>query len=320
MNRKLKLLLVPLAGLALLTATAIPVLAKGQGNGPSAPASAQAAPPPGGGGPAVKPPDLRNMVRGTVESVSGNIITFKSGNTLAVDANTKYTAPKKPKASLADVVKGVDIVARVKKTDTGPLAVQVQVLGKIIGTVVHSGTVTAYTAGASITITGPKGGPATFIINGDTKINLPKGIAGLKTGDSVTVSGRTDPDTKTLVAKVIAVHKVRMVEGTVTAITSGSLTVKPATGDPINFKTDKDTIFTLKGVSAVSVNDKVKVVAEVQEDGTLLAKAVMDGVSIPSMLGRFGPKGRQGPMAPNFNKPGPFTPGNSPSGRPIPKA
>lgn len=320
MNRKLRLLLILLAGIGIIAGTAVPVLARSQHETGNPVPIVQQASGPTTAAPALKAPG-GSLVRGTVQSVSGNVITLKSGATVTVDSNTKYASPKKKEASLADVLPGVDIVAQVNKTGTTLLAVRVEILGVVVPQAVHAGQVTAYTAGSSITIKDAKAVSFTFVITSDTKINYPKGVSQIKVGDEVTIAATASGDGKTLTAKVINVRqppKVRLVDGSVATITSSSMTVKTATGDLVTVKLDADTIYTIKGKSAVEANDRVRVMAAIQTDGSLLAKQVLDGVAVPSVMKGFA-AGQPQPLSPKGWTPG-MPGGPGPMVKPGPKA
>lgn len=387
MNKKLKFLIIPLVGLGLVAGTAVPVLARSHAQSDSPPAVSQASDSKKSDRLADASKPHQDVVKGTVQSVSGNTITLTSGTTINVDSATKYTAPGKPVATLADVVKDAEVVAQVRDSGAGPVAVGVHVLGdmekrswtegtvtaytagssitindedgnpatfvinadtkinypKDITTIIpgnsvkvastedaagttltatminveklskevrNSGVVTAYTAGSSITINDLKGNPATFVINADTKINYPEGITSIVLGDSVNISGTRGTDGTTLTANVINVQVKRVVEGTVTALTADSITVKPATGDSVTAKLGADTVYTIKGKSGVAVGDAVTLIAERQSDGTLLARSVFDGVKAPAPKdqgehGAAGARGNPEKMTPKFTPPGP---------------
>lgn len=284
MNRKLKLLAIPLIGIGLAAGTAVPVLARAHQPARSAAVVQQVDGNGQGhkGDPAIQS-SSKDVIKGTVQSVSGNVITLASGKQITVDANTKYTSPGDKDNTLADVVPGVAILAQVKETDSGALAVAVHILGQANANNGYNGVVTTYTPGSSITIVDGQGTLTTFAINANTKVNFPAGVTAIQAGDAVTVTGTRD-SSGTLTANVINVHRVRVIEGTVTALAAGSITIQPSDGSPVIASVDANTIYAIKGKASVAVGDTVKVVATTQSDGSLLAKAVLEGVNVPSLF------------------------------------
>lgn len=68
----------------------------------------------------------------------------------------------------------------------------------------RQGTVTAYTANASINIQDKKGNSSSFIVNSDTKIILKKGVTGIALGDEVTIAAQRNPAETQFTAKSIS--------------------------------------------------------------------------------------------------------------------
>ncbi|MBI2859517.1 MAG: hypothetical protein HYX90_10600 [Chloroflexi bacterium] len=298
MNRKVKFLVLPLAGLALLVGSAVPVLGKALDQRTNT-TSAQAQGPKDGVQPLARA--RQHVVKGTVDSVTGTTIKLKSGQTVLVDDKTKYLVPGKQDASLADVVPGSNIIAQVIRTEAGALALRVHVTPDRPAPVTHSGTVTAYEEGAGITIKTLKGDTVSFIIDSETKIRLPKEAGPIEVGDLVTIVAIKDKSSDTLVARVISVQRARLIEGSVMSIAADSITVKTSSGE-VTVATGEDTVYVVKGAPAVAPGDSVRIAAVIQADGSLLAKVVLDGAKLPGIMERFGPGAHGKPALPGHKR------------------
>ncbi|MEW6033687.1 MAG: DUF5666 domain-containing protein [Chloroflexota bacterium] len=300
MKRKLKLLLIPILGLAVIAGSVTPVLAMShRDNGSPAVTAVEKQERARKAMESRSRHEAKRLVKGTVASVSGNTITLTSGETVVVNEDTRFLAPPKKDASLADVTPGSQILAHLDKE--GAAAKQVMVMPERPALARHVGTVTAYAPGASITIETKRGETATFVINADTRIVLPDGVTEVAVGDVVTVVGI--PGTDPVVARQIVVHpdesdlpreRVQLITGTITALGAGSLTVKPDDADEVAIGFNEDTIFVVKGSPALSVGQQATVLAWKASDGDLMARAVLVGIKPPFGLRGLDLKGLTG--------------------------
>ncbi len=171
--------------------------------------------PPAVGAPAPKgtpeaPGAKRHAYFGVVKSVGADsfVLDTKQGETITVTVTlqTKFHIPGLKDATLADVSVGDRAAVNGTPGTAGLTAKNVAVApGK--PTVQHRvGIVTAYTAGASITIEDVKGGTETFALTTGTEIRGPKGVTTVAVGDRVTVVARRQPSTDVFTATAIVVH------------------------------------------------------------------------------------------------------------------
>ena len=147
---------------------------------------------------------------GLVDSLDGGSITIKlddgSLTTCAIDAETKITVPGTKDATTADLTIGSKIHLQAKETEEGCLAIKINMVPGKPEKKHHVGTVSAYEAGASITITAKDGTEATFVITEETKI-LPEDRADqLAVGSLVTIISPRDVTGGDWVAAGIVVH------------------------------------------------------------------------------------------------------------------
>ncbi|MBI2854413.1 MAG: hypothetical protein HYX87_05780 [Chloroflexi bacterium] len=277
---KIRLLLISLIALGLVAASAVPVLAMSERNQDNATATTANAPDQAGKAKALAQRVRQHMIRGQVASVSADTITLKDGKKIKVTGETKYRIPPKKDASLADVKVGSHIIAHVTKENDQVAAKLVIVMPEHPQAARHAGKVMAYTKGSSITIQGKDGKSTTFTINADTKLVKPKGIEDIKVGDVVTIVTKANSN----VATAIFLHVVRVIRGTVTAVGTDSITVKPDNADAVTVPFDANTIFAIKGSPALTVGKKVVIVAKRSADGALVARVVSSGVKLPAHL------------------------------------
>jgi len=165
-------------------------------------------PPAQHGTPPAERGDNRHGISGTVTAKAGVSFTVstKQGNEVViVTADTKFRFPTKHNGTFADLAVGDRVAVNGTPSASGLVAKQVAVApGK--PTIQHRvGTVTAYTAGSSITIQDVRGGSETFTLTALTTIRNPKG-SGVAVGDKVTVVSRRDPSSDTFTATAIVVH------------------------------------------------------------------------------------------------------------------
>jgi uncharacterized protein DUF5666 len=150
----------------------------------------------------------RHGIFGTVTakaSSSFTVQTKQGDETVTVTSETKFHIPTKRNATFADLNVGDRVAVNGTPTASGLTARQVAVAPRK-PTIRHRvGTVTAYTAGSSITIKDVQGETATFVVNAQTTIRNPKG-GSISVGDKVTIVSRRDPSTDTFTASAIVVH------------------------------------------------------------------------------------------------------------------
>ncbi len=137
----------------------------------------------------------------TVKSETGEEITFQ------VNEETSVKIPTLKDANLADIQVGVRVLVRAVGEEDGTFtALQVSVSPGKPAPKHHVGEVTAYTAGASITILAHDGNEYTFRITEETKI-LPADRADeLAVGRRVTIISPRDVTGGPFTAKGIVVH------------------------------------------------------------------------------------------------------------------
>lgn len=171
--------------------------------------------PPAVGAPAPKatpeaPGAKRHSYFGEVTSVDADtfVLETKKGETITVlvTEKTKIHIPTLKNATLADVFVGDRAAVNGAPGAEGLTAKNVAVAPGKPAVQHRVGIVTAYTAGASITIEDAKGGTETFALTADTVIRGPKGVSAVVVGDRVTVVARRQPSTDVFTATAIVVH------------------------------------------------------------------------------------------------------------------
>lgn len=161
-----------------------------------------------------KIPGKKVNFKGVVQSVDASnlVIELNAGGTQSfkVGTFTKVKIPTLGKdATLSDLLPGVQVnVQAVKDEADGLSAVKILVVPGQPMHVHRVGSVTAYTAGSSITIEALDGKSYTFVVTADTKI-LPKDRASLlAVGVQVTVIAPRDVTGGPVTAMGIVVHPV----------------------------------------------------------------------------------------------------------------
>jgi hypothetical protein len=147
---------------------------------------------------AAQPKGKRATYRGTVAAVGDASLTLTladaSSLTFAVTNDTRINVPTAGhSATLADVNTGVPALIQAAQAGDGTLTALHVIIIPGKPTRIHRvGIVTAYSAGASITIQDKDGNTDTFVLTVDTKI-LPEARAGeLAVGSRVTIISRRD--------------------------------------------------------------------------------------------------------------------------------
>lgn len=150
--------------------------------------------------------------KGVVAAVSASSLTLTledgSSATFTVNGDTRIHVPTLGKsATLADITVGGRATVQAKADEAGSLvALRINVKPGKPEKVHRVGTVTAYTAGVSITVQAKDGGTSTFALTADTKI-LPKHRAEeLAVGSTVTIISRRNVTGGELTAQGIVVH------------------------------------------------------------------------------------------------------------------
>lgn len=240
------------------------------------------------------------VVKGEVTDISGNVIKVDSKDVIVTDNQTRYTIPGLGKeGSLADIEKGMEIVALGYEKDGKFYALQIAVIPGRPAYQHHVGTVTAFsyneTAGGSITIEEKSGKtvtPVTFdIIGGKFKV-LPQG-ATVKVGDLVTVISHRDPAHNHLIASGVVVHQpkptpqpwagLKRITGTINNISENTTDNKTITIGTTVLNFNDKTVFVLRGVLAVKIGQEATAFYS-EQDSTRLAKAVLVGINLPDVL------------------------------------
>ena len=162
-----------------------------------------------------QPHGKREHFKGTVTAVDSARITLtlRDGSSVTIgltaDTQMKFPGPKDSAASSIQSGMSVNVQAIRDPSDT-LVALRVMVIPGKPNKIHRVGTVTAYTAGSSITIQAKDGNTYTFNLSADTKI-LPAERAGeLRVGSFVTVIAPRDvTNIGTPVAKGIVVHPAK---------------------------------------------------------------------------------------------------------------
>jgi len=162
----------------------------------------------GGNGQAGK----KQNYKGVVAAVSAGSLTLSlddgSSATFTVSGATRIHVPALGKsATLENITVGVRATVQAKADENGSLAaLRINVTPGKPEKVHRVGTVTAYTAGVSITVQAQDGGTSTFALTADTKI-LPKHrVEELAVGSRVTIISRRNVTGGELTAQGIVVH------------------------------------------------------------------------------------------------------------------
>jgi len=149
--------------------------------------------------------------KGTVSAVDANSITLTlrddSSVTVSLNSSTRIKFPG-PKDSAPDGIQpGMNAMVQTIRDQSGNLVARsVMVIPGKPAKTHRVGTVTAYSAGASITVEDKDGNAFTFALSGDTKL-LPADRAGtLAVGSRVTVIAPRDPASSGLTASGIVIH------------------------------------------------------------------------------------------------------------------
>ena len=158
----------------------------------------------------LQPEGKRHSFEGAIKSINGNtlIVTTKKGDeTFDVNLDTQYKVPGVSNAALSNFSAGNKVNVSTTEVTTNGTTVQIAQRMNLIPAkpekTIRTGTVTAYTAGASITIQDKKGNSSTFAITADTKISYKKGATAIATGDRVTISASRNPSDSQFTAKSI---------------------------------------------------------------------------------------------------------------------
>lgn len=148
------------------------------------------------------------IYRGTIKNVNGTSVTITLADstdvTLGITPDTQIRVPG-PKAQGDTLVIGMRVVAKAFTDSNNNLVARsiIVIPGQPVR--VHRvGTVTAYTAGASITIKATDGSSYTFTLTPSTRI-LPEGSA-VTVGAHVTIIAPRDPSSLVWTATGIVVH------------------------------------------------------------------------------------------------------------------
>jgi hypothetical protein len=173
----------------------------------------------------IQPPEKRRAFEGTIKSIVAPVIvvtTNKGDETFQVSSKTQYQVPGVKDATLDNFKVGDKVsVLTIEANTTASAAVQTAQRLTLIPTkpikTIHAGTVTAYTANASITIQDLKGASVTFLIDNSTKINLRKGTSAIALGDKVIVTDQREPSESQFTAKIILDTCAKEVKNTLTS-------------------------------------------------------------------------------------------------------
>lgn len=154
--------------------------------------------------------EKRHSFEGAIKSMVGTslVVTTKKGEeAFQVGSATQYKVPGVKTAILSNFSVGYKVSVSTAEVTVGSTVVQMAQRMTLIPAkplkVSHTGTVTAYTANASITIQDKKGNSYTFIVNSNTKISLKKGIMGIVVGDRVSISAQRIPSDSQFTARII---------------------------------------------------------------------------------------------------------------------
>jgi hypothetical protein len=215
--------------------------------------------------------------------------------TIYVTANTTYKVPGLETAGINDI-DGMYIVAQCDKTDSGLWAQHIMGIpgwnnGKPeYGYQHYTGNVTAYNydpnAGGSITIQDKSGNTIPFQINdGNFKI-MPPG-ATVAAGDWVTVVGHREATNGPLIAVGVSVFQASSqaasghISGQISYIDESIITIANT-----NITYNGTTLFVLRGVTAVEVNQQATIFYTQQGDNKT-ANMVLVGVEDTSKIWQF---------------------------------
>ena len=149
--------------------------------------------------------------KGTVNTVDSTSITLtlRDGSSviigLSADTRIKFPGPKNSAPS--SIQSGMTVMVQAIRDQSNNLTARaVMVIPGKPSKIHRVGVVTAYTAGASITIQDKNGNPYTFVITGETKL-LPAERADQHiVGSRVTIIAPRDPATGGVTVKGIVIH------------------------------------------------------------------------------------------------------------------
>ena len=179
------------------------------------------------------------------------VTTNKGDETFQVGSKTQYQVPGVKDATLDNFKVGDKVsVLTVEASTTASTAVQTAQRLTLIPAeqikAIHAGTVTAYTASASITIQDMKGDSVTFLIDNSTKINLRNGTSAIAVGDKVIITGQREPSE--------TVHREDNID-TGAKVVKNTMTAKPTPNFKGSVKTEKGKPF---GQVRSNVNNNVQ--------------------------------------------------------------
>jgi len=149
--------------------------------------------------------------KGTVANIDSASITLtlKDGSsvTVGLNADTRIKVPSLKDATAASIEIGMQANVQAMRDENGSLIARMVLVipGKPSRTHVV-GSVTEYTAGASITILAHDGNSYTFQLTTDTKIRPEERAGELAVGSLVTIIAPRDPSSLDRIAKGIVVH------------------------------------------------------------------------------------------------------------------
>jgi len=152
--------------------------------------------------------------KGTVTAADSTSLTLTlrdgSSVTIGLSSSTQMKFPGPKDSAPTGIEKGMTVnVQAIRDQSNNLLALRVMVIPGKPGKVHRVGTVTAYSAGASITIQAKDGKTYTFALSSDTKILPAKRAGQLAVGSFVTIIAPRDVPDGTAVAKGIVVHPVK---------------------------------------------------------------------------------------------------------------
>lgn len=152
--------------------------------------------------------------KGTVAGVSSDSITLtlrdSSSVTVSLTSDTRMKFPGPKTSAPATIEVGMTaMVQAVRDQNNNLVALRVMVIPGKPSKIHRVGTVTAYTAGSSITIQDKDGNPFTFTITSDTKLLPAERADQLAVGSRVTIIAPRDPGTGGVTVKGIVIHPAK---------------------------------------------------------------------------------------------------------------
>jgi hypothetical protein len=158
-----------------------------------------------------KPKGKRENFKGTISAVGADSLTLTlrdgSSATVSLTTETRIKFPGPKHSAPTSLEPGMNVMVQaIRDPSENLVARSVMVIpGK--PTKVHRvGAVTAYTAGASITIQDKDGNSHTFLLDGEIKILPPHRAGTLGVGSRVTIIASRDPASGGVTVKGIVVH------------------------------------------------------------------------------------------------------------------